>query len=94
MDTDKANSPYAPSRPPIAPDRDDSRLLLVDFRSGESVAQHPEIAPLLNDGWHIRSAVPRIVETEGTKLLVVVSRGTSTRRFAPAASRPEPVIQQ
>ena len=50
--------------------------MLVDFRSGECVSQHPEIAPLLNEGWQIRSAVPRIVEAQGTKLFVVLSQAT------------------
>ena len=50
------------------------KLLLVDFRSGESVCQHPDVKPMLSDGWSIRSAVPRLVEDEGTKLLVVLTR--------------------
>ena len=49
-----------------------TKLLLVDFRSGEAVAQHPEVAALLHQGWQIRSAVPRIVEAEGPKLLVIL----------------------
>jgi hypothetical protein len=47
--------------------------LLVDFRSGEAVRKHPEIEPLLSQGWRIKSAVPRLVEAKGTKLLVVLT---------------------
>lgn len=63
------------------------KLLLVDFRNGESVCAHPEVAPMLNDGWTIRSAVPRIVEDEGTRLLVVLTRHqkTTTRPLTLAA---------
>ncbi len=74
MEPEDARAPFAPARPPAAPSRGNARLMLVDFRSGESVAQHPEIAPLLSDGWLIQSAVPRMVEARGTKLLVVLSR--------------------
>ena len=52
---------------------DDARLLLVDFRNGEAVRDHPEIAPLLDEGWRIKSAVPRLVEAKGTRLLVVLA---------------------
>ena len=86
METDDAPSPYAPTRPPIAPDHKDARLLLVDFRSGECVADHPEIAPLLKDGWHVRSAVPRIVEMEGTKLFVVLGRNDTVPTFTSAVA--------
>src|SRR5690606_12225473 len=58
----------------------DAKLLLVDFRSGEAVRNHPEIAPLLRQGWRIKSAVPRLVEAKGTKLLVVLT--PPTVRFA------------
>ena len=51
----------------------DAKLLLVDFRSGEAVRKHPEVAPLLSQGWRIKSAVPRLVEAKGTKLLVVLT---------------------
>lgn len=50
-----------------------SKLLLVDFRNGEAVRDHPEIEPLLLEGWRIKSAVPRLVESRGTRLLVVLA---------------------
>lgn len=53
--------------------RGDAKLLLVDFRSGEAVREHPEVEPLLSEGWRIKSAVPRLVEAKGTKLLVVLT---------------------
>ncbi len=55
-----------------------SRVMLVDFRSGESVHRHPEVVPLLGNGWIIKSAVPRLVENEGLKLLVVLKQAAST----------------
>ncbi len=51
-----------------------SRVMLVDFRSGEPVQRHPEVMPLLMGGWVVKSAVPRLVENEGLKLLVVLKR--------------------
>lgn len=48
-----------------------TKLVMVPFRSGEAVIRHPDICPLLEDGWKIKSATPRIT-TEGTKLLVVL----------------------
>lgn len=51
-----------------------AKLLLVEFRSGEAVVLHPEVMPLLRQGWRVRSAVPRIVEGEGLKLLVTLTQ--------------------
>ena len=51
-----------------------AKLLLVEFRSGEAVGLHPEVTPLLSQGWRVRSAVPRIVEGEGLKLLVSLTQ--------------------
>ncbi len=48
-----------------------TKLVMVPFRSGEAVIRHPGIRPLLDEGWKIKSAAPRIT-TEGTKLLVVL----------------------
>lgn len=53
------------------------KLLLVTFRSGEAVRQHPELQPWLKANWIIRSAMPRIVEDGATKLLVVLARPTA-----------------
>lgn len=59
--------------------RPNTKLLLVDFRSGEAVSQHPEIQSYLQQGWRIKSAVPRLVEAGGTRLLVVLTQpNTST----------------
>lgn len=58
----------------------DPKLLLVDFRSGESVRKHPDVLPLLTQGWRIKSAVPRLVESKGTKLLVVLTPPVSSWR--------------
>lgn len=59
---------------PVRPGRSLTKLLLVDFRSGEAVHQHPDIVPFLQQGWQIRSAVPRLVESKGTRLLVVLNQ--------------------
>ena len=53
-----------------------SRVLLAEFRCGEAVEHHPEVSPLLQEGWAIKSAVPRLVEGEGVKLLVVLHRSS------------------
>ena len=49
-----------------------TKIMLVPFRNGEAVSKHPELSPYLAEGWTISSAVPRLVESEGTKLLVVM----------------------
>lgn len=51
-----------------------TKLLLVDFRSGEAVSQHPEIQSYLQQGWRVKSAVPRLVEAGGTRLFVVLTQ--------------------
>lgn len=51
-----------------------TKLLLIDFRSGEAVAQHPDLRTFLKEGWRVKSAVPRLVETGGTKLFVVLTQ--------------------
>ena len=57
-----------------------TKIMLVQFRNDESVSKHPELQSFLEQGWNIRSAVPRIVESEGTKLLVVMAKPeTGTR---------------
>lgn len=71
---DVAMPPVGPLASPLPEPK--TKLLLVDFRNGEAVHQHPDVAPYLKQGWLIRSAVPRIVEGKGTRLLVVLSQGT------------------
>ncbi len=50
------------------------QLLLISFRSGEAVERHPDVQPWVTNGWAVRSAVPRIVESGATKVLVVLER--------------------
>ena len=50
-----------------------TKLLMVNFRSGETICTHPAVEPLLGEGWHVQSAAPRVTP-EGTKLLVVLTR--------------------
>lgn len=59
-----------------------TKILLVEFRNGEAVTKHPELEHLLEEGWIVRSAVPRIVESEGTKLLVVLAKPEPEAGFA------------
>ena len=76
QDRKRASDPPAPppahrrANPPPAPS--EVKLLLVDFRSGEAVRNHPDLKPWLEADWQVRSAVPRVVERGITKLLVVL----------------------
>lgn len=63
------------------PTRSLTKILLVPFRNGEAVDRHPELKSFLNEGWVISSAVPRIVETEGTRLLVVMAKPEKKARL-------------
>lgn len=58
----------------LPPDASRVRLLRIDFQPDTSIANHPEVAPLLRDGWHIRSKTPRLVEREGVQLFIVLTR--------------------
>lgn len=85
----EASPPEAELTPPIStltdfktrPTRTLTKILLVDFRNGEAVSKHPELQNFIADGWSIRSAVPRLVEAEGTKLLVVMARPEAAARL-------------
>jgi hypothetical protein len=77
---------YLSAPPPQAeassPSPSDVKLLLVGFRSGETVQKHPDLQTWLREGWCVRSAVPRIVESGDTKLLVVLERPIFTTERA------------
>lgn len=85
----EASSPEAALNPPVTtltnfssrPTRTLTKILLVNFRNGEAVSKHPELQQYISDGWSIRSAVPRLVESEGTKLLVVMAKPESAARL-------------
>lgn len=49
------------------------RFLLIERGQDEDVRDHPEVAPLLEEGWQIESIQPRVVE-EGSRLLVLLHR--------------------
>ena len=68
--------PFA--RLPLRPPASLTKLLLVDLRDGTGIDDHPEIAPLLEQGWTIRSATPRLVESKGMRLLVVMGQAHRT----------------
>jgi hypothetical protein len=76
-----------PSSPP-GPTAD-VRVQLVSFRSGESIADHPELASWLERGWTVRSARPRTTR-DGAKLLVVLTNGSA---WAPEA-QPEALVHE
>lgn len=62
------------------------KLVLVPFRHGERVEAHPDLAPLLRQGWRVKSVAPRVVEGEGLKFLVVLHRPRLKRPRTSAAS--------
>jgi len=55
-----------------------TRLLLLPFRSGEAVTEHPDLSPMIKDGWRIQSASPRVTK-DGTRLFVVLKQSDSPR---------------
>jgi hypothetical protein len=50
-----------------------SQAVVVDFRAGEAVHLHPSIQPLLDEGWTVQRAVPRLIDGE-IKMLVELRR--------------------
>jgi|GEM_PF-4550942 len=52
----------------------ESRVLMVDFRSGEAVIRHPQLRVLIEGGWSVESAVPYCEDADDVKLLVVLRR--------------------
>lgn len=63
------------------PNKSLTKIVLVPFRNGEAVNKHPDLTSLLDEGWSVSSAVPRIVEAEGTKLLVVLVKPEQSARL-------------
>ena len=55
-----------------------SKIMLIDTSPGDSAADHPDVAEYVEDGWRVKSAVPRIVEAKGPRTLVVLTRSRST----------------
>lgn len=72
-----------PDRPAIEPSESTIKLLLVEFRSGEAVERHPSVESWVEDGWEVRSAVPRVVESGETKLLVVLEKKAASGKRSP-----------
>lgn len=58
-----------------------TRVMIVDFRSGEAVVRHPDLEDLLKDGWFVQSAVPHVADADEVRLLVVMSRSAATRQL-------------
>lgn len=56
-----------------------TRTEIVEFRSGEAVQRHPELAAVFRKGWKIRSATPYVDGTATVRLMVVLERGDTKR---------------
>lgn len=64
-------STLAPHASTLRSTEEGTKLLLISFRNGEAVDDHPDVTPYLDEGWRIRSASPRVTD-KGTELLVVL----------------------
>ncbi|WP_233993879.1 hypothetical protein [Salinibacter altiplanensis] len=49
-------------------------LLLLPYRSPDSIDEHPAVATWLRRGWEVASARERLVEGKGTRVLVTLHR--------------------
>lgn len=68
-------SSVSPDSSSFASNDYDTELLLVDAKDEHAVAQHPEVASLVQMGWRIRRSEPRVVESDcKTQFLVVMER--------------------
>lgn len=74
------------SASPSSDEHSTVNVLLVDAPSEQAVRQRPEIAPRLANGWKIRSASPRVVETDGAMWLVVLERSPTFVSLQPSLS--------
>jgi hypothetical protein len=63
-------------------------ITLVPFRHGTAPADHPDLQPLLNQGWTIKRTVLRLVEGGLLKHLVVLHRAALA---APTMSQTPPL---
>lgn len=78
-----ATAPVTPTLAKLTsrPNKTLTKIMLVPFRNGEAVSKHPDLKNFLEDGWTVSSAVPRIVESEGTRLLVVMVKPDQSARL-------------
>jgi hypothetical protein len=81
VESNSAERPHTPANLNPRPAKLLTKIMLVQFRNDETISRHPELQSFLEEGWSIRSAVPRIVESEGTKLLVVMAKPESGPRL-------------
>lgn len=67
------------SAPAVSPDPlRQPKLMLIDLPHGTSIDAHPEVAPLLREGWRVKSVDPRIGRRgEARHLAVLLPPGTS-----------------
>lgn len=79
-ETGSQSTPRAPRNPvgESAPPQG-ALLLLLPYRSPDSIDKHPAVATWLRRGWRVASAEERLMEGEGTRLLVILrpAEGTS-----------------
>lgn len=54
------------------------RFLLIERGQNEDVGAHPEVVPLLQEGWEIGSVQPRVLEGKGSRLLVLLWKTDSS----------------
>ena len=58
----------------LPPNSPSVRLLRIGVSHDVPVYDHPKVAPLLRNGWRIKSKMPRLVEGEGVQLFIVLTR--------------------
>lgn len=70
------------------PSRTRTKLLTIDYNDGQATCEHPALRKWTGAGWRVKSASPRLIELEGTKLFVVLTKDESKGAKSPTASRP------
>ncbi|MCS3684244.1 hypothetical protein [Salinibacter ruber] len=65
----------ASSRP--AESAQDVFLLLLPYRTPKTVHEHPTVAACRRRGWHVTSVEERLVEGQGTRLLITLHSAAS-----------------
>ncbi len=87
MELAKTREPITPSF--VSPRETETTLRLIDAPGRDELDGHPELQPLLTDGWTVRRVAPRIVEGDGAQFLVVLERPVRTAQpFAPPDGAP------
>lgn len=80
----------ASSRPGESAPSQDVFLLLLPYRPPETVHQHPTVAVWRRRGWHVTRVEERLVEGQGTRLLITLhsaAPGSASAALKEAAGR-------